>query len=360
MFNANRFKLGLFALNCRGGNSLTKGPKRWEASWRNNLTAVRQAEEAGLEFVLPLARWRGHGGSKDTEGRSLETVSWASGLLAATSEICVFATVHAPLVSPVFFAKQAVTADLIGEGRFGLNLVAGWNEGDFAMFGVPFLEHDERYAYAEEWYTIVKRIWTEQQAFDFKGKFFDLKAVIGIPKPWENERPLVISAGSSGTGRAFAARNADCLFMLIVDPDKLADELTAIRAAQPERKVDIYASGHVICRPTQKEAEEYYRYVVYEMGDWDEVDNYIAMRKTGHSIPHDKLQFMKERFISGHGTLGIVGSPDHVAGMFKKLSDAGLNGMAFALIDYINDFPVIRDEVLPRMERLGLREKNRN
>lgn len=47
--------------------------------------------------------------------------------------------------------------------------------------------------------------------------------------------------------------------------------------------------------------------------------------------------------------------PDHVANTFKFLSDAGLDGMAIGLVNYIDDFPFFRAEVLPRMERLGLR-----
>ena len=44
-----------------------------------------------------------------------------------------------------------------------------------------------------------------------------------------------------------------------------------------------------------------------------------------------------------------------MARKFKFLSDAGLNGVAFGLVNYIDDFPFFRAEVLPRLERLGLR-----
>ena len=58
------------------------------------------------------------------------------GFSAATKRITVFGTVHAPIFNPVVAAKEMVTADHIGEGRFGLNIVVGWNEGEFDMFGV--------------------------------------------------------------------------------------------------------------------------------------------------------------------------------------------------------------------------------
>jgi hypothetical protein len=44
-----------------------------------------------------------------------------------------------------------------------------------------------------------------------------------------------------------------------------------------------------------------------------------------------------------------------VAGTFKTMSDAGLDGMAAGFVNYLNDMPLMRDEVLPRMQRLGIR-----
>src|SRR5262249_9553362 len=127
MYNRNRFKLGLFGPNCSGGLTMTKAPERWDASWENNVAAARFAAESGVEFVLPIARWHGYRGEPDTEGTTFETLTWATGLLAATREITAFGTVHVSLINPVFAAKQIVTADHVGKGRFGLNVVSGWN-----------------------------------------------------------------------------------------------------------------------------------------------------------------------------------------------------------------------------------------
>jgi alkanesulfonate monooxygenase SsuD/methylene tetrahydromethanopterin reductase-like flavin-dependent oxidoreductase (luciferase family) len=357
MFNSNRFKLGLFAPNCSSGLTMTKAPERWDATWDNNVAAAKRADAAGLEFLLPVARWQGYGGETDPEGSALETITWATGLLGATEGITVFGTVHVAFIHPIFAAKQIVTADHVGHGRFGLNVVSGGNAGEARMFGTELREHDERYAYTEEWVTIVKRIWSEHAPFDFHGKYFDLQRVIGKPKPYAGGRPLLLSAGSSPVGRAFAARHADCLFMVIIDESKLAEELAAIRTqAGVDRRVGVYASGHMVCRPTQKEAEEYYHYIVHEMGDWEAVDVIIGVRKESLSFPPDKLLQLRERFLSGTGTFPVVGSPDTVVAKFKALADAGLDGMAVGLVNYIDDFPLLRDEVLPRMQRVGLRE----
>ena len=170
IYNKNKFKLGLFGMNCKGGLSLTKAPESWDASWDNNVKAAKLADEAGLEFLLPIGRWHGYQGKSDTQGTTFETIAWACGLLASTQDITTFGTLHVAFVNPVFAAKQMVTADHIGHGRFGLNVVSGWNPIEFGMMGVPLGDHDGRYDYAEEWIEIVNRIWSEDEPFDFDGQ----------------------------------------------------------------------------------------------------------------------------------------------------------------------------------------------
>lgn len=355
MYGPNRFKLGLFGLNCSGGLTMTRAPEYWDASFENNLAAARLADEAGLEFMLPVGRWHGYGGETDTAGESFETLTWAAGLLAATKEISIFGTVHVSLLSPIFAAKQMVTAHHIGEGRFGLNIVSGWNVGEHEMHGVAMREHDERYAYSEEWITIVKRVWAEDAPFDFTGRYFDLKGVLLKPKPYGGDRPLLISAGNSPAGLAFAARHVDCLFTSGREIGDLAGKIANLRNQRLAPNAKVYASGHVICRPTQEQADEYYRYIVHEMGDWEAAENTVAIRTRGGSSSGPKLARMKEAIISGTGTYPIVGSYDHVAEELQRLSALGIDGMAIGLVNYIADFPALRDEILPRMQRLGLR-----
>ena len=88
-----------------------------------------------------------------------------------------------------------------GKGRFGLNLVSGWNLDEFAMFGATMREHDARYEYSTEWTEIIKRIWSDEKPFDYKGKFFDIVATmddvisLGVGEP--DRRPS--HQGPSGT-----------------------------------------------------------------------------------------------------------------------------------------------------------------
>src|ERR1051325_7698394 len=121
MYSRNRLKLGLFGANCSSGRAVTRVPERWSGSWADCLSLARMADEAGIEFMLPIGRWKAYGGETDYQGTTFETVTWATGLLAQTQRLTVFGTVHAPLFHPIIAAKQCVTADHVGEGRFGLN-----------------------------------------------------------------------------------------------------------------------------------------------------------------------------------------------------------------------------------------------
>jgi len=260
------------------------------------------------------------------------------------------------MIGPVFCAKQMVTADHIGQGRFGLNIVSGWNVDEHAMHGIQIRDHDARYEYSEEWVNIVKRIWSETEPFDHHGKFFNLKNVKCKPRPYGDGRPFLVSAGNSPVGRSFAARHCDCLFTSIRELDELADKIKDLGKTAPKNGAGIYASGHVIAKPTEKEAKEFYHYIVYEKGDWEAAEHTIKIRTKGGSSSGPKLAKMKEAIISGTGTYPIVGSYDEVAKKFEFLAGCGLSGMAIGLVNYVDDMPVIRDEILPRMQRLGLRQ----
>jgi FMNH2-dependent dimethyl sulfone monooxygenase len=360
-FSTNAFKLGLFGLNLSSGRSATKVPERWSGNWDDNLQAALLADEAGMDFHLPVGRWTGYGGETNFEGAGFESTAWACGLLAATKRITVFATVHAALVHPVFAAKQFVTADQIGHGRFGLNIVCGWNTDEFEMFGVTQREHDDRYAHGAEWINAIKRMWSEKQPFDVSGEYFQLRNVEAEPKPFGGSRPIIMNAGSSATGQAFSTEHADMLFRNWRNLEDNAEDnrLTMATAAAKGREVGIYTSGYIICRPTLQEALDYEHYVADENGDWGAIDHMLELSSANTYSSRDRddeaFRQRRRRIAVGHGGCPVVGDPDDVVAGLVQLHQAGFAGFAFSFVNYIAEFPYFRDEVLPRLERIGLR-----
>jgi alkanesulfonate monooxygenase SsuD/methylene tetrahydromethanopterin reductase-like flavin-dependent oxidoreductase (luciferase family) len=363
MYNANALKIGIFGANCSSGRSATKVPERWSASWPDCRRLARMADDAGIDFMLPIGRWKGYGGETDFHGSTLETVTWAVGLLSATQRMTVFGTVHAPLFHPLIAAKEFVTADHVGEGRFGLNIVVGWNEGEFEMFGVSQREHDARYDFAQEWLDVVTKAWSEPGGFDFSGRFLQLKGARAHPKPFGGTRPILMNAGSSEVGRAFALRNCDAFFVATqgsrTSLEGNAKQVAEIkRAAQAVgREIEVYTVGQVICRPSQKEAEDYYRHAIIESADWDAIDGMLANRSiTPQTIPPEEYAKRRQYFASNAvGGYPFVGTPDRVAEELENISKAGVRGIALSFVNYLDELPYFCDEVLPRLVRLGVR-----
>jgi FMNH2-dependent dimethyl sulfone monooxygenase len=359
LYSQNTLKLGLFGANCSSGRAVTLVPERWSGSWPDCLRLARMADAAGIEFMLPVGRWKGYGGDTDYQGETLETVTWAAGLLAATQRITVFGTVHVPMFHPLVAAKQFVTADHIGNGRFGLNIVCGWNQDEFSMFGADLRDHEARYRHAQEWLDVIKMAWTEADAFDFDGSFIQLKQVRAKPKPLGGGRPIIMNAGASATGQAFAIRNCDALFSM-TPRGKLTEFATHVARAKAlardqGRELEVYTVAVVTCRPTNADAHAYYRHCVIDNADWAAVDRIMAMRgDTRERWPND---FEERRLhqANGMGGVAVTGDPDTVAHELAELAAAGARGIALSFVNYAAELPYFCDEVLPRLRRLGLR-----
>ncbi len=363
MYNGNALKIGLFGANCSSGRSATKVPERWSASWEDCLALARLADEAGLDFMLPIARWKGYGGETDFHGTTLETITWAVGLLGATKRMTVFGTVHAPLFHPLIAAKEFVTADHIGHGRMGMNIVCGWNEGEFDMFGVKQREHDQRYDYAQEWVDVVKEAWTREDTFDFDGKYLHLKGARAFPKPYGGTRPLMMNAGSSDVGQAFALRNCDAFFVATAGSrTSLAGNAAKVAEIKADaqkigREIEVFTVGQVVCRPTQKEAEDYYQHAIIENADWGAIDGMLANKSiTPQTIPPEEY-YAKRRYFASHAVGGypFVGTPERVAEELSIIGQAGVRGIGLSFVNYLDEVPYFCDEVLPRLQRAGVR-----
>ena len=132
------------------------------------------SNDAGIDFMLPLGRWKGYGGLTAHNGSNFETMTWTTGILASTRHIMAFGTVRVSLFNPVVADKQMVTAELIGKGRFDLNVVCCRNRDEFDMFGASLVQHEERYDQGQGWVDIIKHVWFRTEPFNYHGKFYQV------------------------------------------------------------------------------------------------------------------------------------------------------------------------------------------
>ena len=361
MHNGNRLKLGLFGSNCSNGRAMTTAPERWMADWESSEKLCELADAVGIDFMVPIGRWRGYQGASDHQGSTLETIAWASGQLARTKRVTVFATVHAPLFNPVLAAKQFVTADLIGRGRFGLNIVIAWNDSEFKMFGIEQkADHEERYEYGQEWIDAIKRMWGPEEEFDFIGKHLRLQGLRLKPKPFGGTRPVIMNAGTSPTGRAYAYRNTDAYFTArrFANIEEATQEVVNVKAESRAygREIGVYTVGEIVCRPTKKEAEDFFHYWTEDTADWGAADYMLALKGVKRADDPEGYDLRRKALIHGQSGFPMIGTPDDVAADLARISGAGFSGIGFSFLNYLTELPYFAQEVLPRLHGMGLRE----
>src|ERR671920_2234993 len=171
VFSGRRLRLGTFSSNLSYGCAISTIDGTLKADWPSTSTIAEMSDAMDFEALVPVGRWRGFGGTTDFNGEGFECFSWAAATAAQTDRAGIFATSHVPTIHPILAAKQGATVDHISGGRFALNVVTGWHRPEIEMFGAPMLEHDDRYKLAAEWLEIIRRLWTEEEAFDFESRF---------------------------------------------------------------------------------------------------------------------------------------------------------------------------------------------
>jgi alkanesulfonate monooxygenase SsuD/methylene tetrahydromethanopterin reductase-like flavin-dependent oxidoreductase (luciferase family) len=357
----NALKLGVFATNLRGGVTLADIDGNLKGEWDETLRLAQWADRLGIDAVVPIARWRGYGGRANLGDRSFETFTWAAGLLALTERIMVFSTFHVPLGHPVLAAKMGATVDHISGGRWGLNIVAGWNSSELAMFGLTQREHDQRYEVAAEWAEALKQLWTTPGESDYSGEYIEVHGGFSEPKPVQDPYPVIMNAGTSPAGRAFAAAHSDLIFAGLTNLETAAEQVADIkRQAREERGRDIrvFGRGHIVCRDSERQASADWDLIHSELADRAGAIETVKMNSANsQSTPFDEMKMEKtiEGMIAGFFSLPIVGTPDQVVERILELRKLGLDGIALSWPDYDEGLQQMEELILPRLVEAGVR-----
>jgi alkanesulfonate monooxygenase SsuD/methylene tetrahydromethanopterin reductase-like flavin-dependent oxidoreductase (luciferase family) len=317
-------------------------PDDW--TFDNNLRIARAAEAAGFDFLFPVSRWRTIGGGIDYHGKSLETMTWAAGLLACTSRIGIFSTVHVPVFNPVVAAKMGATLDHIGAGRWGINIVSGWNRVEFDMMGIEMLDHAARYERSEDFIRILKGLWNEPPGtFSFESRHYRVRH--GYVSPQPRRTPPIVNAGTSLEAREMAARQCDWAFVCplsVADAGALAADFKA-RAARHGRRLRVVAMVQPVWGDSREEALAERQRVIDGMDE-------VAVRNWADGLGMESGSFTAqtlETFAFGAGSLPLLGTAADVADGIADLYAAGVDGVLMSYHDYVADTPRFAQEIVP-------------
>ena len=165
-------------------------------------------------------------------------------------------------------------------------------------------------------------------------------------------------------GRWFAILHSDMHFDAVEIPEASATRIAETKrlARERGREIQVWTPVGVVCRSTQHEADDYLRHVV-DHADWAAI-GYLADMHAKEGRPRTDPQRLVHsahnplaRRALARGSYCVIGDPDAVVREFARLRAAGLDGLAINFVDYLEELPYFAAEVLPRLEKLGLRTR---
>jgi FMNH2-dependent dimethyl sulfone monooxygenase len=365
LFNSNLLKLGVFAFN---GNppAMTKIADQYKPTWPNSLDVAEQADRAGYEAIVPYARWRAFVHPQHPSGYVFDSFTWAGAIAARTTYSAILSTAHAPAIHPLICAKAGATVDHVSSGRFGLNIVCGWFGPEFEMFGGEgILNHEDRYAYADEWITAVKRLWTDDDAFDFQGRFIRMKGAMSQPKPLQKPFPALMNAGGSNSGQKFVVKHCDMAFIPAYTDDDVVikSQVDAYRKLAWEnyhRPIQVWTVAYAVHRDSWEEANRFVEYYAETHGDDEYARDFMhEITRNAESLPAAIVQRVLRNFKAGYSGIGLLGPGEMIAERMVRLSRCGLDGVVLTWVDFQKGIRSFNAEVMPLLEQAGLRAPHR-
>ncbi|MCA2408732.1 FMNH2-dependent alkanesulfonate monooxygenase [Rhizobium leguminosarum bv. viciae 248] len=270
-----------------------------------------------------------------------ESFVTAAALAAKTEKLQFLVAIRPGTASPAYYARLATTLDRISNGRLLLNIVVGGSPAELAGDGIH-LEHDERYAHAEEFFTVFEEL-LEKGTASFDGKYIKAtNARLGFPSV-QNPRPPLYFGGSSDAGIDFSVGRVDKYLTWGEPPAQVAEKITKVRKAAGERgrEVSFGIRLHFIVRETDDEAWEAAERLIRHLDDETireaqerfvhESDSVGQKRMAAlHGGRRDKLEVSPNLWAgvglvrAGAGT-ALVGSPKTVAARLREYQEIGID-----------------------------------
>ncbi len=344
--------MGIFIPIGNNGWMMSKNAPQYMPSFELNRTTAERAEEAGFEFLLSMVKLRGFGGDTEFWDHNLESFNLMAGLAAVTNDINLFASVALPTMNPAMVARMASTIDDISGGRFGINIVSGWNQIEYSQMGEwpGDWYYEKRYDYATEYVKIMQELWSTG-ASDFKGEYFQMDDCRLSPPPKDGGVPLVC-AGQSDRGMEFCATYGDYQFIIgTADLDVVRNDAGRLMSAAQTsgRDVGVYVLFQITMGDTDEAAEAKWNH--YRQGADLEAIKFMtgqAELDTAGATA-EKITEMQGAFNLNIGP--IVGSHATIAAKLDEVSAIeGVKGVMCVFDDYPVATKEFGEKVMPLME----------
>jgi pyrimidine oxygenase len=349
-------EIGVFIPIGSNGWLISTTSPRYRPSFELNKQVTLNAERYGLDFVLSMIKLRGFGGESEFWDHNLDSFTLMAGLAAITSRIRLYATVPTLAVPPAIAARMASTIDSISNGRFGLNVITGWQRPEYSQMGLwPGDEYfGHRYRYAAEYVQVLRDLW-ERGVSDLKGDFFTMNDCRLCPRPKADMK--VICAGTSDPGLEFTAKHADynfCFGKGINTPTACTDTVARMQsfADKSGRAVASYALFMVITGETDAEAEA--KWELYREGADLEALSWLVEQATADKNPASgsNVRYAIDPKSMVNINIGLLlGSHAKVARLLDEVATIpGLAGVLLTFDEFISGTRIFGERIQPLMQ----------
>ena len=330
-----------------------------------------------------------------------------SALAVSTEHIGLSFTSSILQSHPFDFARKVSTLDHISNGRIGWNVVTSTLENAARNFGFDRLvEHDERYAWAQEYMDVVYKLWegswdddalikdkvsgiyadyTKIHKINHKGERYQVEGP-HLPSPSPQRTPVIFQAGSSPAGRAFAARNAEAQFILAPNPEiarkGIAETREAVVAAGRQAgDLQFFQGLTFVIGSTEEEAKRNEA----EIDEYISTDGFLAHINLGldqatgtpldpdmplkdikHEGNQSHVQWLRDANPDREPTVRdlakitakvrgrVVGTPEQIADNLAEWQEAGVDGINVINWTIPQSYELFIDEVMPVLRKRGL------
>ncbi len=256
---------------------------------------------------------------------SLDCWTLAPAVAAVTTTLELMLAVRPNYHAPSLTAKALSTLDVLAPGRISLNVVSSWWKDEAAQYGMPFDQHDDRYARTQEWLEVISRLLSEDTV-THAGSLYQLDGTVLEPKP--GRPPAVYMGGESPKAKDVIAAAADAYVMHGDAPEVIAAkvaDLNARAAVAGRPPLEFGVSGYVICRDTEAEAEAELDRVLNVRSSPDAYASYQDFIQGSQLESRISVQ---EYSVSNRGLRsGLIGTPDQIVDRLLAYQQAGVGLM---------------------------------
>ena len=308
---------------------------------------ARSAEESGIESVLlSFSRYEP------------DTILIACAVGQATTQLKFIVAYRMGLMQPTTFVQQLNTLSGLIGGRVALNVVAGSSTAEQRGYG-DFLEHDERYARAEEFLGICHSLWRGDGEVDFEGKYCRIEGG-KLNTPFlapDRSSPEIYISGHSEQAQHLALTRGSSWLRLIDTPEKLAPMVSRFR----EQGIEVSLRLGIICRPTYEEAVRAGQAMLPDE-EISKQERAILTKSDSQTLKQalaaaDDLGWMSRNVWAGlvpyygSSAVTLLGSPQDLAECFLEYKRIGVTQFIISGWPKLDEMLIFGREVLPLVRK---------